>query len=160
MRGLLRGAHGEGDEPPLLEPAAKYRKIARLDVDVVSSVVKKRAQEQASDQEELIATRELLRLPNTLRLARRGADGGVAYEDIARSATLDLVLEAAQEPRSWTELLVILEPFGEEAERRGFVQVLLSHGLLVPASLPPLTTRAEVPYLGRTYLAELAGEHS
>ena len=154
--GYSVGRMSKETSPLTLEPVAKYRKIARLDVDVVSSVVKKRAQEQASDQEELIATRELLRLPNTLRLARRGADGNVAYEDIARSATLDLVLEAAKEPRTRTELLAVLEPFGEEAERRGFVQVLLSHGLLVPASLPPLTTRAEVPYLGRTHLAELA----
>ena len=120
--GYSVGRMSKETSPLTLEPVAKYRKIARLDVDVVSSVVKKRAQEQASDQEELIATRELLRLPNTLRLARRGADGDVAYEDIARSATLDLVLEAAKEPRTRTELLAVLEPFGEEADGFSAVQ--------------------------------------
>lgn len=158
--GYSVGRMSKETSPLTLEPAAKYRKISRLDVDVVSSVVKKRAQEQASDQEELISTREILRLPNTLRLARRGADGNVVYADIARSSPLDSILEAAEEPRTRAELLAVIEAFGEEAERREFVQALVEQGLLIPAAFPPLTTRAEVAYLGTTHLAKVAPEYS
>ncbi|APR88360.1 Lanthionine biosynthesis protein LanB [Minicystis rosea] len=154
--GYAVGLLSRETRPLMLAPTAEYRKIARLDVDIVASVASRRAQQQASDREELIASREILRLTGTLRLARRNAGGEVVHEDIARSPALDAVLAATEEPRALAEILDVLGPFADEADRRAYVQALIEHGLLVPAAGPPLTTRTEISYLGDTRLGELA----
>jgi thiopeptide-type bacteriocin biosynthesis protein len=133
-----------------LAPREEYRHVVRLDVESVARIVEADAVARR-EQVPWTVRADLVRFPDIVRVVTRG-DDALSYEDIARSAALDAILDLGRTPRSFVELTQALPERHSAEARAAFVARMIDAGVLVPARLPPLRDDDE-----RSSLANVPG---
>jgi lantibiotic biosynthesis protein len=155
--GYSMGTFGKSTTPLKLTSLADYDRIARIDLDVVNSVIRTRLVEDENRRRNGMfrASRDLVVFPDTLKVARRSPDGTVSYADIHRSDALMHVLAFAQKAVGFEAIVSEVEPFATTtAEAVAYVEQTIAEGLLVSSESPALTCDVELDALAS--LSELA----
>jgi lantibiotic biosynthesis protein len=148
--GYSMGTFGKTTMLLKLTPLEDYDRIARIDLDVVNSVVRTHLVEDENRRRKgtFRATRDLIVFPDMLKVARRAPDGTVSYADINRSDALMHVLNFSQEAVSFAAVVAEVLSFASTNEEAvAYVEQTIAEGLLVSSESPALTCNVELDAL-------------